>query len=61
MKKGVCEVCECVCVHERERRGERREHTCIIFKSMMAQLFTVLMVAVAMESVEPVRGGGYDE
>ena len=54
-------MCECVCVHERERRGERREHTCIIFKSMMAQLFTVLMVAVAMESVEPVRGGGYDE
>jgi hypothetical protein len=49
-------------VRKKEREREReRESTCIIFKSMMAQLFTVLMVAVAMESVELVRGGGCEE
>ena len=36
-------------------------HTCTIFKSMIAQLLMVLMVAVAMDRVELVRGGGEEE
>ena len=55
---------------EREREGAQKgestislwtDYTCIIFKSIIAKLLTVLMVAVAMERVEFVRGGGDEE
>ena len=51
---------EKVCVSERGQTPHTI-HTCIAFKSMIAKLLTVLMVAVAIDRVELVRGGGDEE